>query len=72
MAYAYRATGDRRFIEAGMGFLADWSQWINTPQAKEAKKCFMPGVRGMFPFIAAAHELGLLEKVPAAGAWVTD
>ena len=72
LAYAYRATGDRRFIEAGMGFLADWSQWINTPQVKEAKKCFMRGVRGMFPFIAAAHELGLLEKVPAAGAWVTD
>jgi len=27
-------------------------------------------LRGPFPFMAIAHELGILEKVPGAGSWL--
>ena len=70
LAFAYRATGDRRFIDAGMPHLCEWAAWINTPQLKTAGKHFMRCIRGVFPFLAVAHELDLLERVPAASAWL--
>ena len=67
LAYAYRLTKDRRFVDAGVGALCRAVDWINNP----SDNVFFPRVlRGPFPFMAIAHELGILEKVPGAGSWL--
>ena len=68
LAYAYRLTGDRRFVEAGLGALCHAVDWMNNPEFSLTFASRM--LRGPFPFLAIAHELGILEKVPGAGAWV--
>ena len=71
LAYAYRLTGDRKFIDAGVGRLCQFVSWINSPDSFYGVLWYRMA-RGPFPFIQAAHELGILEKVPAAGSWLSD
>ena len=68
LAYAYRITGDRRFVEAGLGSLCHAVEWMNDPQFEQTFAS--RPLRGPFPFFAVAHELRFLDKVPGAGAWV--
>ena len=70
LAYAYRLTGDRRFVEAGLGVLFRAVHWMHNPR----EDCYVEFnhrmLRGPFPFMAIAQELGLLERIPGAGAWL--
>ncbi len=68
LAYAYRLTGDRLFIEAGLGRVVQAIQWMHAPS--QQGDCFHRMLRGPFPFLAAAHELGVLENIPEAAGWM--
>ncbi len=70
LAYAYRLTGDRKFIEAGHGALCQAVNWMNDPENDGTFSSRM--LRGPFPFMAIAHEMGILEKVPGASRWLND
>jgi hypothetical protein len=67
LAYAYRITGDRRYFDAGVPALCQAVEWINRPTGEVF---FTRVLRGVFPFLALAHELGVLDKVPGAGPWL--
>ena len=71
LAYAYRLTEDRLFVEIGLGRLVEAIKWMlnATPDPGAG---FHRMLRGPFPFLAVAHELGILEKIPEAGRWLTD
>ena len=69
LAYAYDLTGDRKYIDAGIGLLARVVQWINNPQYGKGLILWMRILRGPFRFMAIAHHLGLLERIPGAGGW---
>ncbi len=70
LAYAYDLTGDQRFIDAGIPGLCHAVEWITDPDEKEVYINFQRILRGPFRFMAIAHKLGILEKVPRAGAWL--
>jgi hypothetical protein len=68
LACAYQVTGDRRFIDAGVPSLVQAVNWILQPTYKG--DFFQRMLRGPFPFMTIADELGLLERVPGVGAWL--
>lgn len=70
LAYAYDLTGDRRFFEAGIPGLCLAVQWMLHPPEGELLVTFQRGLRGPFRFMAIAHELDMLERVPGAGDWL--
>ncbi len=83
LAYAYTLTGDRRYIEAGMPVLCQDLEWMlaalvdsgptfNSQQHIGLDLKFAEILRGTFPFMQRAHELGLLQKVPELGAWLAQ
>jgi len=72
MAYAYRLTGERRYVDAGVGQLAKAVEWINIYEDTGDGETFARPLRGMFPFMTVAHELGILEKIPGAGRWLNE
>jgi hypothetical protein len=72
LAYAYDLTGDRRFIDAGIPCLCHAVEWIVNPEKWEVHINFQRILRGPFRFMSIAHELGILEKVPGAGAWLNE
>ena len=61
LVYAYDLNGDRRFIDAGIPALCHALEWIKNPDEE---------VHANFRFMAIAHELGILEKVPGAADWL--
>ncbi len=72
LAYAYDLTGDRRFIDAGIPGLCHAVEWITDPDESNLHSDnFQRILRGPFRFMSIAHELGLLEKVPGAGTWLS-
>ena len=70
LAYAYDLTGDRRFFDAGVPGLCHAVQWMLDPPESDLLTDFQRMLRGPFRFMAIAHELGVLEKVPGAGDWL--
>ena len=70
LAYAYRLTGDRKFIDAGLGTFCQAVAWILDPDEKDLDCFSIRMLRGPMPFLAVADELGLLEKVPGVGRWL--
>lgn len=70
LAYAYDLTGDRKYIDAGIGLLVRAVQWINNPQHDKGLILWMRILRGPFRFMAITHHLGLLERIPGAGSWM--
>ena len=70
LAYAYDLTGDRKYVDAGLGLLARAVHWINHPQYEKGLILWMRILRGPFRFMAIAHELGLLERIDGAGGWL--
>ena len=70
LAYAYDLTGDRRFVEAGIPGLCQAVEWILHPDQEEVHSNFQRILRGPFRFMAIAHELGMLSRVPGAGPWL--
>jgi hypothetical protein len=46
--------------------------WIFEPFLKSPHVFCHRMLRGPFPFFAAAHELGLLERVPGVGGWLDE
>jgi hypothetical protein len=67
LAYAYHLTGERRFFDAGVPALCRAVEWINHP----TEELFFPRpLRGVFPFLAIADRLGVLEKIPGVGRWL--
>ena len=70
LAYCYDLTGDRRYIEEGIGMLCVAVDWINNPKYQRGLIPWMRILRGPFRFMQIAHELGLLEKVPGVGRWL--
>ncbi len=74
LAYAYDLTGDRKYVDAGVGALCHAVEWIlnheNDPATDQGEDRFMRMLRGPFRFMAIAHELGILQRVPNAGAWL--
>ena len=71
LAYAYRLTGNRQYIDAGVGRLCQLIPWIEDPNRDEHYgNLWYRIMRGPFPFLQAAHELTILEKVPGAGSWL--
>jgi DUF1680 family protein len=70
LAYAYDLTGNRKYIDAGIGNLCQAVDWIITPQEESEHVFFHRILRGPFRFMTLAHRLGLLERVPNAGAWL--
>ncbi len=71
LAYAYDLTGDPRFIEAGVPGLCQAVEWILRPDKEEVHSNFQRILRGPFRFMAIAHDLGMLSRLPAAGPWLT-
>ena len=71
LAYAYRLTGDKRYVEAGIGNLCRAVEWMHSPELRSSKfiEAHRP-LRGIFPFLAIADELGLLERVPGGNGWL--
>ncbi|MBU7004206.1 MAG: hypothetical protein HXS50_01470 [Theionarchaea archaeon] len=69
LAYAYDLTGNRRFIDAGIPALCHAVEWITSPD-EEVHVNFQRILRGPFRFMAIAHELGILERVPGAAGWL--
>lgn len=72
LAYADDLTGDRRFVDAAIPSLCRAVEWILNPPESEVRVNFQRGLRGPLRIMTLAHELGLLEKVPAAGGWLND
>lgn len=73
LAYAYYLTGERKYIEAGIGQLGQLIPWIENPNQDEYYgDLWYRIMRGPFPFLQAAHKLGILQDVPGAGAWLTQ
>ena len=70
LAYTYRLTGDKEYIEAGIGLLFRAVNWLHNPDEDDYSNFKHRMLRGPFPFMAIAHELGILEKVPGAGGWL--
>ncbi|MAE64099.1 MAG: hypothetical protein CMJ18_07465 [Phycisphaeraceae bacterium] len=70
LAYAYDLGGDRRFIDAGIPALCDCVQWLNQPETIKGFDHFERVLRGPWRFMAIAHDLGLLARVPGAGEWL--
>jgi hypothetical protein len=72
LAYAYELTGDRSFVDAGIPALAHAVDWIlNAPERSEGY-LFQRIMRGPMPFMRVAHKLGLMQRLPSAGAWLTE
>ncbi len=67
LAYAYDLTGNRKYIDAGIGALCQAVDWIINPKTESDHVFFHRILRGPFRFMTLAHTLGLLEKVPNAG-----
>ena len=59
-----------RFFDAGIPGLCHAVQWILDPPELDLLTNFQRGLRGPFRFMAIAHELGVLERVPGAGDWL--
>ena len=53
-----------------MGLLTRAVAWINNPRYGKGLILWMRVLRGPFRFMAIAHDLGLLERVPGAGGWL--
>ena len=70
LAYCYDLTGERRYIDAGVGLLCLAVDWINNPKVEKGLVLWMRILRGPFRFMQIAHELGILEKVPGADGWL--
>ena len=70
LAYAYDLTGDRRFIDVGLPGLCQAVEWINHPTVGKGRILWERILRGPLRFMAITHELGILAKIPEAGAWV--
>ena len=74
LAYAFDLTGDRKFLDAGLGALAHAVGWVLDPESdpgmKSGSEFFMRCLRGPFRFLALAHEHGILQRMPEAGRWV--
>ena len=70
LAYAYDLTGNRKYIDAGIAALCQAVDWIVNPKDESDHVFFHRILRGPFRFMALAHGLGLLEKVPNAGPWL--
>ena len=70
LAYTYDLTGDRRFIDAGIPALCDCVRWLNEPEKIKGFIHFERVLRGPLRFMAIAHDLGILERVPGAAAWL--
>jgi hypothetical protein len=72
LAYAYELTGDRSFIDAGVPALSHAVDWIVNAQERSEGYLFQRILRGPLPFLRAAHQLGLMQRLPSAGGWLTD
>ena len=70
LAYAYRLSGDRRYVDAGLGSLCLAVEWVHRFVDAGTGNHFVRPMRGMFPFFTVAHEMNLLDKVPGAGLWL--
>jgi hypothetical protein len=80
LAYAYTLTRERRYIEAGIPLASRALAWMlcalvdpgpifgERHPGLDAK--FPQILRGMFPFLQHAHDLGLLRRVPEIGGWL--
>ena len=72
LAYAYDLTGDRKYIDTGLGLLNRAVNWLLHPTFDKGLMLWMRILRGPFRFMAIAHDLGLLERVPGAGGWIAQ
>jgi hypothetical protein len=72
LAYAYDLTGHRRFIDAGIPGLCQAIEWITHPDEADLHNNFQRILRGPFRFMAIAHKLGILGRVPGAGRWLEE
>ena len=72
LAYCYDLTGERRYIDEGIGMLCLAVDWINNPKYERGLIPWMRILRGPFRFMQITHELGLLEKVPGMGRWLNS
>ncbi|MCI0622842.1 MAG: twin-arginine translocation signal domain-containing protein [Acidobacteria bacterium] len=70
LAYAYDLSGDRKYINAGIGGLCHVVDWVTHPQEESQHVFFHRILRGPFRFMAIADKLGILEKVPGTGSWL--
>ena len=69
LAYCYELTGDRKYIEQGLGTLSQAINWILNPTHDKGIVLWMRMLRGPFRFMAIAHDLGLMQKIPESGPW---
>ena len=74
LAYAYRLTGDKRYVDAGLANLCRAVEWMLNPEGRGSSgsnfcESHRP-LRGILPFLAVADELDLLERIPGAAGWL--